>query len=143
MKVARTAWYKHPCGHTYSSIAMLNPITNLQGRQMRGVGSLFQEALYTLFQLLLLLLLLLGIGGVTYSAVHTDGWLLGMLKRAWHHDPVYAFLGVCAVLVGIGWAKGFLEQRLDKIDYLGDILIYAWLVLGAYYGTRLILTGGL
>jgi len=122
---------------------MLNPITNLQGRQMRSVGSLFHEALYTLFQLLLLLLLLLGIGGVTYSAVHTDGWLLGMLKRAWHRDPVYAFLGVCAVLCVAGWAKGFLERRLEKFDHIGDVLIYAWLVLGAYYGTRLILTGGL
>jgi hypothetical protein len=122
---------------------MLNPIANLQGRQVRGLGSVLQESLYTIFQLLLLLLLLLGIGGVAFSAISSDGWLLSPLKRAWHHDPVYAFLGTCAVVLGIGWTKKFFEQRLETVDYIGDILIYGWLVLGAYFGARLILTGSL
>jgi len=122
---------------------MLNPIANLQGRHTRSLGSVVHEALYTLFQLLLLSLLVLGIGGVAYSAISTDGWLLGMLKRAWHHDPVYAFLGVFGVLVGGGWLKGFLEQRLEKMDHVGDVLIYAWLLIGAYFAARLILTGSI
>ena len=122
---------------------MLNPIANLQGRHARSLGSVVHEALYTLFQLLLLSLLVLGIGGVAYSAISTDGWLLGMLKRAWHHDPVYAFLGVCGFLIGGGWLKGFLEQRLEKIDHVGDILIYGWLLLGTYYAARLILMGSI
>jgi hypothetical protein len=122
---------------------MLNPLANLQGRHTRSLGSVAHEAFYTLFQLLLLSLLVLGIGGVAYSAISTDGWLLSMLKRAWRHDPVYAFLGVCAVLVGGGWLKGFLEQRLEKFNYVGDVLIYGWLLLGAYFGVRLILTGSI
>ena len=122
---------------------MLNPIANLQGRNARSLGNVVHEALYTLFQLLLLSLLVLGIGGVAYSAISTDGWLLGMLKRAWHRDPVYAFLGVCGVLIGGGWLKGLFENRLEKVDFVGDLLIYGWLLLGAYYGARLILTGSL
>ena len=122
---------------------MLNPIANLQGRHARSLGSVVHEALYTLFQLLLLSLLVLGIGGVAYSAISTDGWLLGMLKRAWRHDPVYAFLGACGVLVGGGWLKGFLEPRLEKFDHIGDVLIYGWLILGGYYAARLIFTGSI
>ena len=122
---------------------MLNPIANLQGRNARSLGSVVHEALYTIFQLLLLSLLVLGIGGVAYSAISADGWLLGMLKRAWHHDPVYAFLGVCGVFLGGGLLKGFFEQRLEKFDHIGDILIYGWLLLGAYYAARLILTGSI
>ena len=120
---------------------MLNPITNLQGRRVRSVGSVFHEALYTLFQLLLLLLLLLGIGGITYTAIRSDGWLMSMLRHAWKRDPIYALLGIVGVLLGGAWFKVVFEQRLEKIDYIGDVLIYAWLVLGAYFGTRLILTG--
>ena len=122
---------------------MLNPIANLQGRHARSLGSVVHEALYTLFQLLLLSLLVLGIGGVAYGAISTDGWLLGMLKRAWHNDPVYALLGVVVVFLGGGWLKGFFEQRLDKFDHVGDVLIYGWLLLGAYYAARLILTGSI
>ena len=122
---------------------MLNPIVNLQNRNMRSLGSIFHEAAYTLFQLLLLVLLILGIGGVAYSAISSDGWLLSLLKNAWKRDPVYALLTTCGVVLGISWLKGFFERRLEKINYIGDLLIYGWLVLGAYFATRLILTGSL
>ena len=122
---------------------MLNPITNLQGRQLRSVGSVLHEALYTIFQLLLLLLLLLGIGGVTFTAISSDGWLMSTLRRVWNRDPIYALLGICGVLLGGGWLKGFFEQRLENVDHVGDVLICAWLILGVYFGARLVLTGSL
>ena len=122
---------------------MLNPIANLHDRPLRLVTSVLHEAVYTIFQLLLLSLMLLGIGGLVFNAIGTEGWLLGILQGAWRRDPIYALFVVGAVVLGGGWLKRQFEQRLATVDHIGDILIYAWIVLGAYFGSRLIITGSL
>lgn len=122
---------------------MLNPIANLHDRPLRIVASVLHEAVYTIFQLLLLLLMLLGIGGLVFNAIGTEGWLLGILQGAWHRDPIYALFVAGAVVLGGGWLKRVFEQRLATVDHIGDILIYGWIVLGVYFGSRLIITGSL
>ncbi len=122
---------------------MLNPIANLHDRPLRLVTSVLHEAVYTIFQLLLLSLMLLGIGGLVFKAIGAEGWLLDILQGAWHRDPIYALFVVGAAVLGGGWLKRVLEQRLATVEHIGDILIYGWIVLGVYFGSRLIITGSL
>ncbi len=122
---------------------MLNPIANLHDRPLRIVTSVVHEAVYTVLQLLLLALVLLGIGGVAFSALSTEGWRLEALRGAWRHNPIYAPLVIGAAFVGGSWVERVVEQRLERIDHIGDMLIYGWIVLGAYFTARLVITGSL
>jgi hypothetical protein len=122
---------------------MLNPIANLHDRPLRIVTTVVHEAVYTILQLLLLALVLLGIGGVAFSALSAEGWLLEALRGAWRHNPIFALLVIGAAVLGGSWLKRVVEQRLERVDYIGDMLIYGWIVLGAYFSARLIITGSL
>jgi len=124
-------------------IIMFNPITNLHDRPLRHLGHFIHEAIYTLFQLLLLSLLVLGIGGLVFKAIGTDGWLPGALEHAWQSDPIYALFVVGGLVICGGFLKRFLDRRLNKINHAGDILIYGCLGVGVFFGLRLAITGSL
>jgi hypothetical protein len=122
---------------------MFNPITNLHDRPLRHLGHFIHEAAYTMFQLLLLSLLLLGIGGLVFKAIGADGWLPGMLERAWHSDPIYALFVVGGLVISGSYLKRFFDRRLNKINHVGDIMIYGCLGLGVFFGLRLAINGSL
>ena len=122
---------------------MFNPITGLHDRPMRHLGHFIHESAFTLFQLLLLSLLLLGIGGLVYKAVGTDGWLPGALESAWHTDPTYAMFVVGGLVLSGGYLKRVFDHRLNKVNHVGDILIFSCFGLGLFFGLQLAFTGSL
>ena len=122
---------------------MLNQITNLHDRPLRYLANVLHETILTIFQLLLMSLLLLGIGGFVFKAIGTDGWLPGLLQRAWHSDPVYALFVTGALVLGGVWLQRVQDQRPGKLNRAGDMLIYGCLALGVFFSMRLIITGSL
>lgn len=121
---------------------MLDPLSHLTDRPVRGLISGLQEGVQTLFQLLLLCLLVLGLAGLVYKAVGPDGWLESTLGRLWEVQPVTALVGVIALVLGGAWIKrGF--ERLPLFGKGGDWLVYGCLGLGLFFACRLVLTGSL
>ena len=122
---------------------MLNLISNLHDRPLRSAGHHIHEAVFTLFQLLLLSLLLLGIGGLVFNAIGTDGWLPGLLKRIWESGPTYALFVIVGLVITGGYLTRLFDKRLNKMSRAGDLLIYSCLALGVFFGLRLIISGSL
>jgi len=54
---------------------MFDPSSDLTGRPAKGLYTVVQEGLQTLFHLLLFSLLLLGFGGLIYKALRSGGWI--------------------------------------------------------------------
>ena len=122
---------------------MLDPITNLQQRPIRTLGSLANEALQTIFQFLLLSMLLLGIGGTVYKAIGTDGWLPGLLLAAWESGPAQLVLATSALFVGVTWIRRILYRGPSANSRTGDAMMLGCLAIGVFFALRLAITGEL
>jgi hypothetical protein len=121
---------------------MLDPLSHLTDRPVRGLINGLQEGVHTLFQLLLLCLLVLGLAGLVYKAVGPEGWLQSVLGRVWETQPVTALIGLIVIVISGAWLIGFLE-RLPLFGKSGDWLVYGCLALGFFFAVRLIATGSL
>jgi len=122
---------------------MLDPVTQLQHQPIRTLSSIVHELALTLLQLLTLSLLLLGIGGIVFKALGTDGWLPSALAVAWDQGPGYLVAAVVALLLGSTWLSRTLTRRSDTTSHSADALVYACLALGVFFATRLYITGTL
>lgn len=123
---------------------MINPVTELHSRPVRTLVGLFHESVHTLFQLLLLSLLLLGIGGLAFKALGTDGWLQQLLASAWDSGGLgHASLVLVALLAAGAWIKRLLYRRPHATHLGGDALAIGFLLMGAFFGLRLLVTGSL
>lgn len=121
---------------------MLDPVTSFQHRPIRTLSSVLQEGLQTLFELSIVSLLLLGIIGFGFKAFGADGLVLRLLQSAWQGGPGYLLLATFALVVSLVWLKRFFYRRPAAIDRGGDLLVFSFLALGAFFGLRLITTGG-
>jgi hypothetical protein len=121
---------------------MFDPFSELTTRPVRSAAAIVQEGLQTLFQLMLLCLLVLGLGGLVYKAVGPGGWLESALTHIWKSDPVYALLGVLALVIAGGGVRRGVD-RLPLFGKGGDWLVYGCLALGGFFALRLIATGSL
>jgi hypothetical protein len=121
---------------------MLDPVTSFQHRPMRTVSSVLQEGVQTLFELLIVALLLLGIIGFMIKAFGANGMLLRVLHSAWQSGPGILLLTTVALVIGLASLKRFFYRRPAAIGRGGDVLVFGFLALGAFFGLRLITTGG-
>ena len=119
---------------------MLDPLSHLTDRPLRGLFGAVHEGFQTLFQLMFLSLLLLGLGGLVFKAVRPGGWLEGLLGGAWAINPGYAMLVAVALFIGGAWVKRAAERQ-SIFRQRGEWLLYSGLALGAYFAIRLIATG--
>jgi len=122
---------------------MLDPVTSFQHRPLRTLSSVLHEALQTLFELMILSLLLLGIIGFMFKAFGAGGLVPRLLQTAWETGPGYLVLATVALVVSVAWVKRAFYKRPAAIGRGGDMLVFGALALGAFFGLRLIVTGGL
>lgn len=121
---------------------MLNPFSDLTDRPVRGVLSLLQEGIQTLFHLMLFSLLLLGFGGLIYKALRSGGWIQSLLESFRAQPPATA---VVALLFAVGVAAGA-KRYFDygsMTGKRGDVLVYGCLALGLFFAFKLVVTGSL
>ena len=121
---------------------MLNPFSDLTDRPARGVLSLLQEGIQTLFHHMLFSLLLLGFGGLIYKALRSGGWIQSLLESFRAQPPATA---VVALLFAVGIAAGA-KRYFDHGSMTGkrgDVLVYGCLALGLFFAFKLIVTGSL
>lgn len=87
-------------------------------------------------------LLVLGVVGLIYKALKPGGFIGGWLETFWHMHPGYAALMVVAILAGgYGFKRWLDASAMDSAR--GDILVYAGLALGLFFGFQLIVTGSI
>jgi len=121
---------------------LLDPMSDLSSRPVKGVLSILQEGFQTLFQLLLFSLLLLGFGGVIYKALRSGGWVESLLGTFWGQHPGVAIVALLSALA-VGAAT---KRLLDKSALFGkraDLLVYGCLALGLFFAFKLLVTGTL
>jgi len=87
-------------------------------------------------------LLVLGVVGLIYKALKPGGFLGRWLDTFWHMHPGYAALMVIAILAGGYGFKRWLDAS-SMNSARGDILVYAGLALGLFFGFQLIVTGSI
>jgi hypothetical protein len=122
---------------------MLDPVTSFHHRPLRTLSGVFQEALQTLFELLILSLLLLGIIGLMFKAFGAGGLVPRLLHSAWQSGPGYLAMAIVALVFAVAWVKRAFYKRPAAVGRGGDMLVFSCLALGAFFGLRLIVTGGL
>ncbi len=121
---------------------MLDPVTSFQHRPMRTLSSVLQEGVQTLFELSIVSLLLLGIIGFVFKAFGANGLVLRLLQTAWESGPAYLLFVTVALVISLVSLKRFFYRRPAAIGRGGDALVFGFLALGAFFGLRLITTGG-
>ena len=121
---------------------MLDPVTSFQHRPMRTLSSALQEGLQTLFELSIVSLLLLGIIGLVFKAFGANGLVLRLLQAAWQGGPALLLFAIAAMVISLVSLKRFFYRRPAAIGRGGDVLVFGFLALGAFFGLRLITTGG-
>jgi hypothetical protein len=119
---------------------MLDPLSDLTARPVRSILQILQEGVQTLFHLLLFSLLVLGIGGLLYKALRSEGWLESVLGRIWDQHPTAAIVTLLAALAGATWGTRLFE-RLPLYGKRGDMLVYCCLALGLFFAFKLVVTG--
>jgi len=121
---------------------MLDPLSNLTARPAKGLYSLMQEGLQTLFHLLLFSLLLLGFGGLIYKALRSGGWIDTLLANVWAQHPAMTFALLLGIIGGIAGARRFFNNGAVW-GKRGDLLVYGCLALGLFFAFKLLVTGSL
>lgn len=87
-------------------------------------------------------LMILGVGGVMFKILMPEGWLETWLHDIWKIRPGYALVTLCAALVAFLLAKRWIDGFSVKTS-LGDMIMYGWMLLGLFFGVRLLVTGSL
>ncbi len=121
---------------------MLDPLSDLTARPLRGVVQILQEGVQTLFHLLLFSLLVLGFGGLMYTALRSGGWVESALGQIWDQHPTVAIMTLLAALAGAIWGTRLFD-RLPLFGKRGDMLVYCCLALGLFFAFKLVVTGSL
>ena len=121
---------------------MFDPLSDLADRPVRGVLHILQEAIQTLFHLLLFSLLLLGFGGLIYKALHSGGWIQSLLGSFWAQHPATAIVALLAA-VGMAAAANRYLNNGSMFGKRGDVLVYGCLALGLFFAFKLVVTGTL
>ena len=121
---------------------LFDPLSDLTDRPARGVLSILQEGVQTLFHLLLFSLLLLGFGGLIYKALRSGGWIETLLGSFWAQHPVAAIVALLAAAGVAALVKSYFD-RVSMFGKRGDVLVYGCLALGLFFAFKLVVTGTL
>lgn len=120
---------------------MLDPVSSFRHQPIRALSGALQEAIQTLFELLMVSLLLLGIVGFVYKAFGPDGLLLRLFHGAWQAGPAYILFALVALAISLVWLRRSFKRQPRAIGRSGDVLVLCFLAMGAFFGLRLITTG--
>jgi len=118
---------------------MFNPIS--QNKPTSG-SHLLSELGGTALHGAIFVLLVLGVVGLIYKALKPGGFVGRWIDTFWHMHPGYAALMVVAILAGGYGFKRWLDAG-SMNGSRGDILVYAGLALGLFFGFQLIVTGSI
>jgi hypothetical protein len=121
---------------------IFDPLSDLSTRPVRGIVTILQEGIQTLFHLLLFSLLLLGFGGLIYKALRSGGWIESLLGTFWAQHPAMAIMALLAALATAAVAKRYFDNTA-AFGKRGDVLVYGCLALGLFFAFKLIVTGTL
>ena len=121
---------------------MFDPFSDLTARPAKGLYTLVQEGLQTLFHLLLFSLLLLGFGGLIYKALRSGGWVETLLANPWAQHPAMTIVAVLCAIGSIACARRFFNNGATW-GKRGDLLVYGCLALGLFFAFKLLVTGSL
>jgi hypothetical protein len=87
----------------------------------------------SIFSFAVFALITLAIASTTYQLLNPDGGLVSWVSRVWEHNPtVLVTLGGITLLVK-RWLSGFQGAQA------ANIMFYAALLLGLYYGFNLLI----
>lgn len=86
-------------------------------------------------------LMLVGVVGVTVKMLAPDGWLKTWLGEFWQFDPSWMLIFFVCALIAFLLAKRWLESFQGKKALAGDLVMYAWVVMGLYFVVRWLLAG--
>jgi hypothetical protein len=121
---------------------IFDPLSDLTTRPVRGVLSVLQEGVQTLFHLLLFSLLLLGFGGLIYKALRSGGWIETLLGNVWNQHPAMAIAALVSAVGVVAAGRRYFDNT-SKFGKRGDVLVYGCLALGLFFAFKLIVTGAL
>ena len=121
---------------------MLDPLSDLTARPAKGLYTLMQEGLQTLFHLLLFSLLLLGFGGLIYKALRSGGWIDTLLANVWAQHPAMTMALLLGIIGCVAGARRFFNNGAVW-GKRGDLLVYGCLALGLFFAFKLLVTGSL
>lgn len=85
-------------------------------------------------------LIALGVGGVMYKILAPDGWFHAAMGELGKVGLVHALVFLAAAALTLFLAKRAMEGFNMKAS-LGNLIMYAWVLLGLYFGVRYFLTG--
>lgn len=98
--------------------------------------------LQLILDIVMFVLMLLGVVGILHRFLMPEGWLSKLWDFIWKQNPAYSFLLLAAVigifLVGKNWL-----DALNIKGKPGNLIAYAWMGLGVYFGFRILTTGSL
>ena len=87
-----------------------------------------------------LVLMIVGVGGLMYHAIGTDGWIAGLLENIMHHS----FGSALGILIALGvsiWLGRRWTLRNQSHKLFNDGIMYVFAALGLYFAGHLLLTG--
>jgi hypothetical protein len=89
--------------------------------------------LVSIFSFAVFAVITLAIAGTTYQLLNPDGGLINWISRVWEHNPT--------VLVTLGGITLLVKRWLSGLQgaQAADIMFYAAVVLGLYYGFNLLI----
>ncbi|MBS4098578.1 MAG: hypothetical protein KGZ83_17280 [Sulfuricella sp.] len=99
-----------------------------------------KNLLQSIVDFTLFLLMVLGVGGVTFKFLAPDGWFKVVMDELEKFGLGQALIISIAALIAFLLAKRWLEGFHMKAG-LGDLIMYAWMLLGLYFGIHYIVTG--
>ncbi len=99
-----------------------------------------KNLLQTIVDFIFFCLMVLGVGGVMFKFLAPDGWFQVVMhelgKFGLGHALIIAVGALIAFLLAKRWMEGF-----NMKTSLGDMIMYAWMLLGLWFGFRYIVTG--
>lgn len=99
-----------------------------------------KNLIQTIVDFIFFCLMVLGVGGVMFKFLAPQGWFEAIMHELGKFGLGQALVIAVAVLVAFLLAKRWMDGFNMKTS-LGDMIMYAWMLLGLYFAFRYIVTG--
>jgi hypothetical protein len=88
-------------------------------------------------------LVVLGVTGVAYKTIRTDGWLSQWLAALWGRSPWLVWLAGFGITAALLASRYYLWRGSSSAAARGNLVAYAFIALGLFFFFKLMLTGSL